>query len=214
MEIGCSWSGGKDSCYALMQIVDKGAIPKVLLNMFNENGEISRSHGLTKHILEQQAQAMKLPLITRNSTWEKYEANFIDTLSHIKDTYKIQAFVFGDIDIDAHRNWEEKVCHSAGLMALLPIWQQDRKDLVLQMIESGVEAIITSCNTELGIDFLGKTINKEVVMELETAGVDVCGENGEFHTVVVNCPLFNKRVVLPDFEKVVVNDYCFLSWIA
>jgi diphthine-ammonia ligase len=209
---GCSWSGGKDSCFALMQSIYAGYTPAVLVNMMNENGKISRSHGLPLSILQQQANAMDLPIIATSSTWADYEKNFVHTLQHIKKVYGIDAMVFGDIDLQAHRDWEEMVCRKAELEAVLPIWQQDRKKLILQMLEAGIETMIVSCNTLLGEVFLGKILSHQLIPQLEEKGVDVCGENGEFHTVVFNCPLFKKAIELPTFITVLHNDYWFIQW--
>lgn len=212
MIAGCSWSGGKDSCFALMKAIEQGVKPAVLVNMMNENGKISRSHGLPFSILGQQADAMNLPIIAQPTTWNDYQQHFVQTLQHIKSLYEVSVMVFGDIDLQPHRDWEEMVCQKAGLTAMLPIWQRDRKELVLQMIDSGIETMIVSCNTTMGERFLGKFITRELIPELEAVGVDVCGENGEFHTVVKNCPLFNMPVQLPSHSTVLHNEYWFLQW--
>src|SRR6187402_2660482 len=99
MNFVSSWSGGKDSCYAMMQAVSQGFIPKVLLNMMNENGKISRSHGLPLSILKQQAQKMNLPLEGIPATWGDYEAKFIAVLKKLKIDHNLEAAVFGDIDL-------------------------------------------------------------------------------------------------------------------
>jgi len=191
MNLICSWSGGKDSCFALMQMNQQ---PAVLLNALNENGEISRSHGLHTSILQAQAKAMNVPIDFISATWADYTENFIHKLQKLTKEYQLTDAVFGDIDIQIHREWEENVCQSTGLNCHLPLWQQNRKDLVFNMIDSGIVAMIVSCNDFLGQDFLGKIINLETAEALAKKGVDVCGENGEFHTVVLNCPLFNKPV--------------------
>jgi len=212
MHLGTSWSGGKDSCFALMQMVQQGYSPKVLINMMNENGKISRSHALPHALLQQQASAMNLPLLTKASSWEEYEMHFVNTLLEAKEKYQINGMVFGDIDLQPHRDWEEKVCAKAGLNAFLPLWQKDRKKLVLQMLQQGIETMIVSCNNTLGETFLGKIITPQLVTELEAKGVDVCGENGEFHTLVINCPLYNKPLELPAFSTVQHGDYWFVQW--
>ncbi len=212
MKIGCSWSGGKDSCFALMQAIKEGHQPVALVNMMNENGKISRSHGLPFSILNQQADAMQLPIVATPTTWEAYEEKFVTVLSVIKNEYDVEAMVFGDIDLQAHRDWEEMVCAKAGLVAQLPIWQKDRKELVMQMLQAGIQTMIVSCNTTMGESFLGKIISPEVVIELEKAGVDVCGENGEFHTLVLNCPLFSKKIDVPSYSTILHNDYWFVQW--
>ncbi len=211
INIIASWSGGKDSCFALMQAVQQGYAPVALLNVLNENGRISRSHGLPKSILQQQAAALDLPLHTVASSWQDYEKNFINTLQTAAEQHAAQAAVFGDIDLQPHRDWEEKVCAAAGLKALLPLWQQDRKALVHRMLHEGIRCMIVSCNPHLGEDFLGRIMDGALIADLEEKGVDVCGENGEFHTVVLDCPLFAQPVQLPSFSKIRHADYCFLQ---
>jgi diphthine-ammonia ligase len=195
-----SWSGGKDSCFAMMQAMQQGFAPKVLLNMMNENGKISRSHGIPLEILKCQATMISLPIVTQPATWNDYEKIFVNELVELKENYRISAAVFGDIDLQEHRAWEEKVCLAVGLEAILPLWKQNRKELVMSMIDSGIEAYIVSCNEQMGEKFLGKKISNELVSELEKIGVDACGENGEYHTLVVNAPLFRDRVDV-DFGK-------------
>ena len=209
---GCSWSGGKDSCYALMQALKQGHTLAALVNMMNENGKISRSHGLPLSVLQQQADAIGAPLLAFPTSWNDYKLNFVEALTQIKQQHHAQAMIFGDIDLQPHRDWEEMVCDEAGLEALLPLWQQDRRKLVNEMIESGIEAVIVSCNTQMGEAYLGRAITHELADELEKAGIDACGENGEFHTVVVNCPLFSKPVQLPAGSKVLHESYWFLDW--
>ncbi|SRR5215204_88502 len=211
-KIGCSWSGGKDSCFALMQMIGASSELKVLVNMMNENGIISRSHGIPKSILHQQAEAMNVPLIAIPTSWNDYEKNFTNALQEIKAQYEVSTMVFGDIDLQAHRDWEEKVCNNAGLKASLPLWQKDRKQLMSAMLGAGIETIIVSCNATLGEGFLGRTITQSLLPELEARGVDVCGENGEFHTLVVNCPLFQDNLQLPVYKKVQHENYWFVQW--
>jgi uncharacterized protein (TIGR00290 family) len=212
MNFVSSWSGGKDSCYAMMKAVSNGFVPKVLLNMMNENGKISRSHGLPLAILKQQANKMQLPLEAVPATWGDYEEKFISTLQQLKNTFDLQAAVFGDIDLQPHKDWEDKVCEAASLKAILPLWQQDRIVLVNEMIASGIETMIVSCNTQMGEGYLGRILTKELAVELEEKGIDPCGENGEYHTLVINCPLFSEAIELPKYTKKIYNDYCFVVW--
>lgn len=207
----CSWSGGKDSCYAMHKAVNQGMNPIVLLNVLNEYGDRSRSHGIPKNIVEAQAKSMQLPVHFFESTWEQYEEKYIKTLKKLKQNYPIDKTVFGDIDIESHRAWEEKVSTAADLEAVLPIWQQNRKQLVLEMIDFGIEAIIVSCNQTLGADFLGRKINVDLIKDLESIGVDVCGENGEYHTLVVNAPLFKNKIAVKVNDSEQSSNYNFAS---
>jgi len=205
----CSWSGGKDSCFALMQAMLQGHLPKVLLNVLNEEGKISRSHGIPAAILQAQADAAGLPVHLISSSWNDYEQNFTTALSTLKEQYQLSHAVFGDIDLQPHRDWEEKVCNNAGLSAVLPLWKQERKQLVMQMLEAGIETMIVSCNEVMGERFLGQIITPSIVDELEAMGIDACGENGEYHTLVLDCPLFNKRINISVKNKQLHEKYWF-----
>lgn len=211
-KILCSWSGGKDSCFALMIAVSQGYEPVVLLNMMNENGKVSRSHGLSTYLLDLQAEAIGLPIKKVPATWGEYEEKYIKALKELTLRYELHAAVYGDIDLQPHREWEEKVCNAAGVEAILPIWQRNRKELVLQMIKKGIKAVIVSCNTKMGQKYLGREITETLIDELEAIGIDACGENGEYHTVVLDCPLFSKPIDLPSYVKKTYKEYCFLTW--
>lgn len=205
----CSWSGGKDSCFALLKAKEQGYRPAVLLNVLNEQGKISRSHGIPRGILEAQAQRMGLPIKMIESSWEDYRQKFTDALAELKSAYELQAAVFGDIDLQPHRDWEEMVCDEAGLNVILPLWGQDRETLVLQMLEAGFQAIIVSCNETMGESYLGRVIDHELISELKAIGVDPCGENGEFHTLVTDCPLFSQPLQVETGSKLKHEQYWF-----
>lgn len=212
MKVLSSWSGGKDSCYALLLAMRLGHTPVALLNVMNESGARSRSHGLPHQLLTEQAMAMNIPLVTLASSWADYEQNFIQAISEIKQTYGAEGAVFGDIDLQAHREWEEKVCAAAGLTPLLPLWKQPRKTLVLEMLAKDIECIIVSCNATMGEQFLGRLLTTVLIEELEALGIDPCGENGEFHTLVTHCSAFNKRITIPAYTTAVHNNYWFAQW--
>jgi diphthine-ammonia ligase len=210
----CSWSGGKDSCYALIQAITQGFQPAVLLNVLNEEGQISRSHGIPKAILEAQSRLAKIPIKTVSSSWNDYERVFTQTLTELKSQYELSYAVFGDIDLQPHRDWEEKVCANAGLGAFLPLWQKDRRGLVNQMLDLGIETIIVSCNETMGPEFLGRKLTPELVEKLDSMGIDPCGENGEFHTLVLDCPLFSGPLRVDIGKKVLHEKYWFLELIS
>lgn len=192
-----------------MKAIEKGYTPSVLLNVMNENGKISRSHGIPKEILEAQAKAAGLPIHLISSSWQEYEQHFTAGLQQLKEKYAVTHAVFGDIDLQAHRDWEEKVCNSAGLTALLPLWHQDRRSLVIQMLDHGIKTMIVSCNEVMGISFIGKTLTPSLIDELEALGVDACGENGEFHTLVYDCPLFHQPLRIEVKQALIHDKYCF-----
>lgn len=205
----CSWSGGKDSCFALMRATMQGYRLRVLLNVLNEQGKISRSHGLPASVLEAQAAALQTPIRLIASSWNDYEKNFISSLKELKENYNLTHAVFGDIDLQAHRDWEEKVCLESGLKAILPLWQEDRYALVMSMLNAGLKTMIVSCNEKMGPGFPGRFLDENLINELQILDVDVCGENGEYHTVVVDCPMFNEPISLPASKVVKHGEYWF-----
>jgi diphthine-ammonia ligase len=164
--------------------------------MFTENGQRSRSHGLARSVLEAQAAAIGVPLLTASATWDDYEAAFIELLRAAKDRGASTA-VFGDIDIPRHREWEENVSSQAGLTAALPLWQHDRMALLDEWWAAGFEARIVVAREGL-VDrcYLGRVLDRATAAELAASGIDACGENGEFHTVVTAGPLFHHKIEL------------------
>jgi len=207
----CSWSGGKDSCMALYRAIQGGGKPAYLLTMLREDGERSRSHGIPPSVLEQQAASLGIPLITRDATWEDYEPVFIDTLKELREE-GVTMGVFGDIDLDDHREWEEKVCHAAGMEAHLPIWKTPRRALIEDFLGAGFMAIIVACNDEkMGHDYLGKPLSIDLIGEFEEMGIDSAGEEGEYHTVVVDGPIFNSPVRVIQGKKELFSGYWFLE---
>jgi diphthine-ammonia ligase len=204
-----SWSGGKDSCYAAMLAQQQGYTVKGFLNILNAEGETSRAHGIPPQILKQQAAAAGLPLQMVAASWQKYEQKFTDALQHAKGFLNISHVVFGDIDLEEHRAWEEKICDQNGLTAVLPLWKKNRKKLVLQMIDEGMQMVIVSCNVAMGARFIGKTLNNELVAELESLGIDPCGEEGEFHTLVTHCKMFQKPFNVIITDAYLHNDFWY-----
>ncbi|RXZ42759.1 diphthine--ammonia ligase [Crenobacter cavernae] len=202
-----SWSGGKDSCLALWRAHQAGAQVKALFTMFDEDGERSRSHGVRPEVMRAQAAAMGLPLVTAEASWAGYEGQFIAQLQRFADD-GVEAAVFGDIDLDAHREWEEKVCAAAGIEAALPLWQQPREALVREGLDAGIRALVVTVNAAMApAGLLGKTLTHELVDELAAAGIDPCAEAGEFHTLVVDGPLFAAPLALVAGEVHAHGDY-------
>jgi uncharacterized protein (TIGR00290 family) len=188
-----SWSGGKDSCLAAHLAVERGAALESLLCMREPGADRSRSHGLPRWLLEAQASAMGLPLRLPEAGWPDYETVFMGEL-HAARARGVTTAVFGDIDLQAHRDWEEKVCSTAELAASLPLWLWPREQVVREVFARRIEAIVVCVNTRwLPASFCGRPYDAEFVASLP-AGVDACGEQGEFHTCVVAAPNFARRL--------------------
>ena len=184
-----SWSGGKDSCLALWRSQQSGFKVTHLLTALEETGSRVRSHGVSVELMRAQASALKLEIEFLSASWKEYEEKFIKKLTFLK-SLGIQSGIFGDIDLIPHREWEEKVCGAAGIAACLPLWNEDRLSLVNEFFHAGFKARV-SCvdgrfldNTFVGCEF------DQIFIDRLPAGVDACGENGEFHTFVYDGPNF------------------------
>ncbi|WP_293764333.1 diphthine--ammonia ligase [uncultured Aquitalea sp.] len=207
--LAASWSGGKDSCLALWRAKQAGAKVHCLLNMLDENGERSRSHGVRPEVLTAQAEAMGLPLVSGKASWAAYEAEFVSRLRALHGE-GVQAMVFGDIDLEPHREWEEKVCAAASLQALLPLWQEAREKLVREFVDAGFSARIVMLNTDMvSKKWLGQTLDHALIDAMLAEGVDPCAEGGEFHTLVTDGPLFAAPLRLRVGEE--RRDGCYAS---
>jgi len=207
----CSWSGGKDSCLALYHAIQAKAIPSSLLTIMNEKGKISRSHGIPVEILKAQAESMNIPLVAHPASWEEYESVFVSALCKLREK-EITAGVFGDIDFPPHLEWEEKVCKTADMTPCLPLWKRSRLDLLEEFLSLGFKAMIVTVEAKcLGREFLGRTITPELVAEFQELGIDPCGENGEYHTVVTNGPLFAHPIDIQKGDIVEIPGYFMLN---
>jgi diphthine-ammonia ligase len=207
----CSWSGGKDSCLAIHRAISAGARPAALLTILDEGGERSRSHGLTVDVLRAQSAALGIPLITRRASWEAYEPTFIAALRELREA-GVQAGVFGDVDLEEHRQWEEKVCAAAGITAYLPLWQRPRRALLDELLALGFEAMVIATKDDpMGHRYLGRTLDAELIQEFERIEIDLCGEAGEYHTVVTDGPIFVHRLALRTGERTLHSGYWFLN---
>lgn len=198
----CSWSGGKDSALALHEAARAGAEPRLLVSMMVESGERSRSHGLSREVLVAQAAAVGLPIEFGAASWSGYEAELIRVLEASIGAGGPRVGVFGDIDMQDHRDWVERVCGLVGAEARLPIWQRDRRRVMDELLAAGFEAVIVAVRDGvLPADLLGVTIDAEVVAAIEAAGADAAGENGEYHSLVVDGPLFEHRLAVEAGER-------------
>jgi diphthine-ammonia ligase len=196
-----SWSGGKDSCAALQHaLADFDVV--AMLTMFDEAAERSRSHGLRPEILEAQAARLGLERFVGRCTWATYDAAFEEALGRIRRC-GIGHIVFGDIVYEEHRRWAETVCARQGLTAVEPLFGCSTASLFDGWIASGAEAVIVTTRADLlGEEWLGRTLGAGMKADFDRLGVDPCGERGEYHTLVVDTPLFASPLPVFTGERV------------
>ena len=211
MKAFVSWSSGKESCLSLFRMQKELDI-KYLFNMVSEDGKHSRSHRMDKKLIQMQAEALGIPLIQQSSTWQSYEDVFKTAMIKLKEEGIITG-VFGDIDMQSHRDWVEKVCAHAGIGSILPLWQEEREKLVREFIGEGFKAVVVVVNEKyLGKEWLGRIIDESFIADLKfLPEVDVAGEKGEYHTFVFDGPNFKKPVEFSEKQKIYNDGYWFLE---
>ena len=210
-----SWSGGKDCCLACYRAVARGLKVRYLANMVAEDGKRSYSHGLAPRVLEAQAQAIGIPLIQRRARRDNYEAEFKKMLLSLKEE-GISGGVFGDIDLDEHRQWIERVCGDVAVTPYLPLWGEKQEELLKEFISLGFTAIVVAAKAELfDREWLGRKVDRDFLDHLEvlkeTKEVTPCGEAGEYHTLVVDGPLFERRLEILRSRRVLREGRWLLS---
>jgi len=193
-EYAASWSGGKDSCLACWKAISQGLKVSHLLNFINTDTTKAMSHGLDSKLIALQAQAMGLPILQQKVTWETYEAGFKAALAKLK-LKGITGLITGDIYLQEHKDWIDRVCGESDISAVLPLWKMDSAQLLSDFIEAGFKAIVVSVKAEfLGKEWLGRQVDSKLLSELTQKNIDACGEAGEFHTFVYDGPMFKKPV--------------------
>jgi uncharacterized protein (TIGR00290 family) len=200
-----SWSGGKDSCAALARALasfDVGA----MLTMFDDEETRSRSHGLRPELIQAQAERLGLRRVAGRGSWATYDAGFGAALDVLRRD-GITHVVFGDIVYEEHRRWAEEICRAHGLVAVEPLFGVPTAALFDEWTAWGGDALIVTTRAAwLDESWLGRTLANGMRAEFEALGVDPCGERGEYHTLVVNCPLFSSPLRVTTGERVRTGD--------
>ena len=214
-KVFASWSGGKESCLACYRAIASGLKVRYLANMVTEDGTRSRTHGLSASILKLQSQAMGIPLVQRQTTWQSYESEFKKMIGEFRQE-GIEGGVFGDIDLEEHREWVERVCREAGITPHQPLWGQSQAEILRDFVDSGFIAVVVATRADkLGEEWLGRKIDADFVEQItemsKTQAVTPCGETGEYHTLVVDGPLFQKRMEITEAKKILRDDHWFLE---
>ncbi len=210
-----SWSGGKDCCLALYRAMVSGLEVRYLANTITDDLQRSCSHCMSADVIRAQAEAIGIPIVQQRTTRETYEVEFIKMLNAFKQE-GIEGGVFGDIDFNAHREWIERVCQAADISPLLPLWLESQDKLVREFIDAGFESIVVAAKADLfDEDVLGRKIDKDFISYLEELGktkeITPCGEAGEFHTLVIDGPIFKKRLEILETSKALRDGTRFLE---
>ncbi len=197
-----NWSGGKDGAMALARMLADGDFNVVeLLTTITEAFDRVSMHGVRRDLLRAQAASIGLPLrelpIPSPCSNEQYEAAMTELLAGYINR-GITTMAYGDIHLEGIREYRESRLSPLGVEAVFPLWGHDTADLARRFVADGFRAVVVCVDTQqLDASFTGRELDGTFIDDLPT-GVDVCGENGEYHSFVYDGPIFSQPVA---FER-------------
>ncbi|XP_054714073.1 diphthine--ammonia ligase-like [Uloborus diversus] len=229
MKVVALISGGKDSCYNMMQCVADGHEIIALANLQPKEDEVDSYmyQSVGHNVLDMYATAMNLPLfrnkiegkpLNQNFDYQPTEGDEVEDLYNllleIKNSLDIEAVSVGAIFSDYQRLRVENVCSRLNLKVLAYLWHREQAELLKEMINCKISAIIIKV-AALGLDpkkHLGMTLEEiypHMIEMNKKFGLNVCGEGGEFETFTLDCPLFKKKLTVVDKEVIIHSNDAF-----
>lgn len=202
-----SWSGGKDSCLACYRAIKDGYRIQNLVNFISKVSKRCCFHGIEADLIGLQAKLIGIPLIQQEVSpdMQEYEKEFKAAVSAIKNA---QTMVFGDIYLDEHKDWVERVCGDLKIQPLEPLWNNATVDILKEFISVGFKAIVVSAQADkFSKDFVGRPVDNDFIKELTSRNICPCGENGEFHTLVIDGPIFKRGIKIRKSEPVLKEGF-------
>ena len=208
-----AWSGGKDAAWALHVMREQDEVEVCgLLSTITEGDDRASMQGLRVEILRAQAAAAGLPLIEcrlpRNCDNSRYEARFCAALDDARRRWPgIDRIAFGDLQLADIRAWREALAARLGWIPMFPLFGADTATLARTMIDRGLRATLCCVDTtRLPVTFAGRRFDAALLDALP-AGVDPCGEAGEFHTCVHAGPMFDTPIEVVPGALIRDGDY-------
>ncbi|MGA9978564.1 MAG: ATP-binding protein [Candidatus Sulfotelmatobacter sp.] len=208
-----SWSSGKDSAWTLHLLRQQPDIEvAALLTTFNSQANRVAMHAVRRTLVEAQAERTGIPLWAVDLPWPCSSLEYEDRLRTACERATaegIKAVAFGDLFLQDVRDYRIRQLQGSGLELLFPVWQIPTQELSREMIAAGVKAKITCVDpTKLAKSFAGRDYDSRL-LEALPAGIDPCGENGEFHTFVYDAPVFSRPIPVQTGEVVERDGFVF-----
>jgi uncharacterized protein (TIGR00290 family) len=208
-----AWSSGKDSAWALHTLRQRSEFDvAALLTTVNQTHARVAMHAVREELLEIQARAAGLPLITvpipSPCPNEVYEVAMAAAMKRAHEE-GVTHVAFGDLFLEDIRRYREERLAACNITPVFPIWRCDTRALAEEMLAAGLRAIITCVDpTRLSRKFAGNIWDESLVRELPR-GVDPCGENGEFHTFAFAGPMFRQTIRIEPGQIVERDGFVF-----
>jgi len=208
-----SWSSGKDSAWALHILRQRNEVEIVgLLTTINSHFGRVAMHGTRQELLQLQARAAGLPLWEVPLPWpcanETYE-QVMSTACVSAVEQGISAIAFGDLFLEDVRRYREDRLRDTGLQPLFPLWGRNTRELIEEMLDGGLRARIVCVDpSKIPADLVGHDLDRDLLRRWP-AGVDPCGENGEFHTFAHDGPMFSEPIPIENGECVTRDGFVY-----
>jgi uncharacterized protein (TIGR00290 family) len=208
-----SWSSGKDSAWALHVLRQQGTVEIAgLITTINSAFDRVAMHSTRRSLVELQAKAADVPLIPVPLPWPCSNADYESAMKSVCDqavAQGVSAIAFGDLFLADIRAYRERQLAGTGLESLFPLWQIPTDELAQDMIRSGLRARLVCVDPKvLTADFAGRDFDEQLLRDLP-AGVDPCGENGEFHSFAYAGPMFSQPIPIVSGERVERDGFWF-----
>lgn len=199
-----NWSGGKDSALALQKVLEEKEFEIIsLLTTMREETSKSSMHEIPLQILERQAESIGIPLftVTSSTALKNYETKMSEAVQHFKEL-GVTHFIFGDIFLSDVKTYRESKLNPLGIEVVEPLWEKSSQEVIDDFLQSGIKSKIIVTQTDiLDETFIGKDLNADLVNSFSDT-IDVCGENGEYHTLSYAGGLFKKEVEFSISESI------------
>ncbi|KEY18059.1 Dph6-related ATP pyrophosphatase [Kaistella antarctica] len=191
-----NWSGGKDSALALQKVLEEKEFEVIaLLTTMREETSKSSMHEIPLQILERQAESIGIPLyaVTSSTMLKNYEEKMAEAVQHFKEQGVIH-FIFGDIFLSDVKAYRESKLQPLGIAVVEPLWEKTSQEVIEDFLSSGIKSkIIVTQADILDETFIGKDLDADLINSFPK-NIDVCGENGEYHTLSYAGGLFKKEI--------------------
>lgn len=216
MKAAVLFSGGKDSTMAVYKAIEEDYDVEYLVSMLSDNPESYMFHVPNIHITDLSSEAMGIPLIKAKTHGVKEKE--LDDLKRVLNKLKdkgVEAIFAGALASEYQKSRIDQLCKDLGLMSNAPLWHIDPKEYMEEIIDSGFEVIIISVSAE-GLDesWLGRRIDHELLEEIinlnSKYGMHMAFEGGEAETLVLDCPIFKKRIKIIESSNVWDRDSGYL----
>ncbi len=205
MKLAALFSGGKDSTYSIYLARQEGHKVKYLATVISENPDSFMYHTPNIGMAFLQSQCLGIQLVSIKSYGEKEKE--VEDLKKLLKGLQVEGVLAGAIASKYQYERVKKVCEELSLNVVTPLWGMDQGKLLKKMIESGFEIILTTVAAEgLGEKWLGRKIDMKALKDLKGLkkkyGINIAGEGGEYESLVIDCPLFQRKIEITDSEKI------------